>query len=307
MTTQQPLLKLPRACAVSLTYCDVGENGPGMEKLGQKTSHPVSVNDLGAMKQRFEALGGKAEVFDLKAAMEGVDVGHLEVREVAVLVMRGFTDAVLGNGTLAQIESEVQSMQQFGLTDSKALMRGQVKNKNARHNNVVADFVQQPDIAAGRGTVVPFADYAAMSKMRAAAAEWMQQGHPLVAEQNRYFDVASCGIGWHGDAERDVVWGLRVGEATRAMPLMFQAYTRCSTVGPKTTVHLAPGDVYVMSHVAVGKDWRSSSLLTWRHAAGAPSCSYSKDPTPKVAKPAKTIAKPIAKAGKIVRKSPFLN
>tara|TARA_B110000902_G_scaffold233107_1_gene276658 strand:+ start:134 stop:1069 length:936 start_codon:yes stop_codon:yes gene_type:complete len=301
--------KFPAGCAVSLTYCDVGENEPGMEKLGQATSHPVTVKDLLAMKLQFEqgqtdgkAAPGVAEIFDLKAAMDGVDVGGLEVRGASVLVMRNFTDHVLGKGTLAQIESELESMKQDGLTDSKALMRGQVKNKNARHNNVIADFEQSPDIAKGRGTVVPFRKYDALLKMRNMAAMWMQQDHPLVAEQNRYFDVASCGIGWHGDAERDVVWGLRVGEATRAMPLMFQAYTRSEPIGPKTTIHLAPGDVYVMSNVAVGKDWHFSSRLTWRHAAGAPSCSYSKDPTPKVAKPGKTIAK----ASKIVRKSAFL-
>ena len=103
----------------------------GMEKLGHPTSHPVSVQDLKAMKLQYEMgeregnpLNGVADFYDLKAAMEGVDVGGLEVREASVLVMREFTDKVLGEGTLAQIESELESMQRDGLTDSKALMRG---------------------------------------------------------------------------------------------------------------------------------------------------------------------------------------
>ena len=282
---QQPLLKLPPKCAVSLTYCDVGENGPGMEKLGYPTTRPLSVNDLKAMKMRFEGLEGKAEMFDLTAAMEGVNVNGKEVRDAAVLVMRGFANVVLGEGTLARIESEVQGMQQAGLTDGKALMRGKVKNKSARHNNVVSDFEQSPDFAHGHGTVVPFANYDALREMRAIAGDWMQQPYPLVAEQNRYYDVFAggqankgCGIGWHGDGERDLVWGLRVGEATRAMPLMFQAYAHHEPIGPKTTIFLAPGDVYVMSHVAIGKDWKCSSRLTWRHAAGAEACKYSVDP-----------------------------
>jgi len=305
------MLRFPAGCAVSLTYCDVGENEPGMEKLGQETSHRVTVDDLKAMKWQFENghIDGKpkpgvADLYDLKAAMEGVDTGGVEVRDAAVLVMRGFTDHVLGEGVLAKMEHELESMKQNGLTDSKALMRGVVKNKNARHNNVMADFEQAPDHANGKGTVVPFHKYEALRKMRNMAAMWMQQDHPLVAEQNRYFDVTTCGIGWHGDAERDVVWGLRVGDATAAMPLMFNAWHRGDRLGPKTVINLAPGDVYVMSNVAVGKDWHFSSRVTWRHAAGAPTCSYSKDPKPKADKPSKTIAK--ARSKKVVRSSPFL-
>ena len=81
-----------------------------------------------------------------------------------------------------------------------------------------------------------------------------------------------------------MVWGLRVGEATAAMPLMFNAWHRGNPIGPKTVIQLQPGDVYVLSNVAVGKDWHFSSRVTWRHAAGAPSCSYSKDPKPKAVK-----------------------
>lgn len=287
--------------------------------LGQPTSHRVTVNDLAAMKLQFEQgevdglpVHGVAEMFDLKAALqsdEGVNLKVLpEVREASVLVMRNFTDKVLGAGTLAQIESELESMQQDGLTDSKALMRGSVKNKLARHNNVMADFEQAPDIANGRGTVVPFHNYEALRRMRVMAAMWMQQDNPLVAEQNRYFDVASCGIGWHGDAERDVVWGLRVGKATAEMPLMFNAWHRHDPIGPKTVIHLQPGDVYVMSNVAVGKDWHCSSLVTWRHAAGAPTCKYSAPPKPKPTKEEKAakLQKAIAKGKKVVRNSRFV-
>lgn len=279
---------LPVGCAVSLTFCDVGENGIGMEKLGHPTSRPVTVAALEAMKRRFEERAGVAELHDLKGALEGaVDASQLRgappVPEAAVLVLRGFTDAVLGEGKLAQIEFEAQSMMRRGLVDSKALMRGQVKNKNARHNNVIADHEQPPNIPAGKGTVVKFADYPAIAAMRDAAQEWMQQEMPLVAEQNRYFDVKSCGIGFHGDAERDVVWGLRVGKATVKMPLLFNAWHWHEAIGPMTTICLNPGDVYVMSHAAVGKKWKTPSLVTWRHAAGSASCKYSRMKKPKVA------------------------
>ena len=308
---------------MTITFCDVGENGVGMEKLGTPTSHLVTVADLRAMKWQFEnghvagkPAPGVAELYDLKAALEGDSGGSADaeelpvVREASVLVLRGFTDHVLGAGTLARVESELESMQREKLVDSEALMRGSVKNKHARHNNVIADFSQAPDIAKGKGTVVPFSKYEALRKVRNMAAVWMQQDHPLVAEQNRYFDTSTCGIGWHGDAERAVVWGLRVGEAAKRIPLMFRAWHRGSPVGPKTTIWLQPGDVYVMSSVAVGTDWKCSSRVTWRHAAGAASCKYSKDPAPRKETPAEKEAarldKAIAKGKKVVRKSPFL-
>ena len=291
MTSAQKECCLPAKCAVSLTFCDMGENGPGMEKIGCPTNKPVSMDALEAMKRRFEGLdvvGGKkgvAELYNLKDNLvKSHDISRLpEVREAGVLVLRNFADTVLGAGILNGMEKEVQSMKEGGLVDEKALMRGQVKNKNARHNNVIADFSQQACIAEGRGTVVPFENYPLISKMREAAADWMQQDF-LVAEQNRYFDVKDCGIGWHGDAERQVVWGLRLGKATEAMPLMFNAWHRCTPIGAKTVLYLQPGDVYVMSQVAVGTDWKFNSRVTWRHAAGSATCKYSKDPKPKLLK-----------------------
>jgi len=192
------VLHLPDRCAVSLTFADVGENGPRMEKIGRPTTNFISGHDLLRMKHSYEGQNGVAELFDLKKVLEeSVETSKLpEVREAAVLVLRGFTDCVIGEGTLIMIESEVQSMKRDGLVDNKALMHGQVKNKNARHNNVIANFRQSPAIADGKGTVVAFEDYPATRKMRDVAQTWMQQEHPLVAEQNRYYDVETCGIGW---------------------------------------------------------------------------------------------------------------
>lgn len=246
---------------------------------GTPSESPVTVNDLVSMKDTYERMGGNAELFDLRdVLMRSADASSLPptVRKSAVLVMRGFADRILGPDAMAKIEHELESMKLNNLVDSKALMRKSVKNKHARHNNVIADFVQKPDIAAGKGTVVHFKDYPALDSMRKAAATWMKQENPLVGEQNRYFDVKDCGIGWHGDAERNIVWGLRVGKATREMPLMFNAWYQKKSIGHKTVIHFESGDVYVMSQHAVGKDWMSRSRVTWRHAAGSLTCKYSK-------------------------------
>lgn len=195
------MLQLPGSCAVSLTFCDVGENGPGMQKLGVPTERPVTVEDLKRMKGCYEGRNGTADFFDLRAALlDGVDANVFPnfVPESAVLVMRDFANHVLGQETIKKIEHEVESMKRDGLVDTKVLMRGSVKNKHARHNNVIADLDQSPDYTSGKGTVVKFENYPAIESMRQVAKTWMNQQHPLVCEQNRYFDVKDCGIGWHG-------------------------------------------------------------------------------------------------------------
>ena len=59
--------------------------------------------------------------------------------------------------------------------------------------------------------------------------------------------------------------------------MMFQAFHRRAPVGPRTSITLKRGDVYIMTSKAVGTDWLHSSKVTWRHAAGNPvTCSYVK-------------------------------
>jgi hypothetical protein len=88
----------------------------------------------------------------------------------------------------------------------------------------------------------------------------------LVCEGNLYDDPLRNGIGYHGDTERRKVIALRLGEE---MPMHWQWYHRSKPVGEPFQFMLGGGDLYIMSEKAVGNDWRSSSLYTLRHAAGA--------------------------------------
>ena len=85
------------------------------------------------------------------------------------------------------------------------------------------------------------------------------------AEGNKYYDVEKCYIGPHGDFERNIVIGLRLGDS---IPLNFHWYHRFKCIGNKFTINLNHGDLYIMSEKAVGKDWEKSSQLTLRHSAG---------------------------------------
>jgi len=282
------MIQMPANCAVSLTFANRGENSVGMQIIGGPASQLVTKAMLEAAKLQWEngndangmASPGEALLIDLsekvagKACLQGV--GGQE--GAAVLVLRRFVHKLMGEDAVNEVEHELELQLQKGKIDTKALMRGKVKNKNARHNNCMADFEQEPDQANGRGTVCNLIHYPRIHTLANLAAVWMQQDNPLICEQNRYYDVSKCGIGWHGDGEREIVLGARFGEATKNMPMMFQAFYDHSPVGPKTSITLQRGDVYIMTSKAVGTDWKSSSIVTWRHAAGNPlSCSYVKE------------------------------
>ena len=90
------------------------------------------------------------------------------------------------------------------------------------------------------------------------------------AEGNLYHDggIKHTGLGYHGDAERRMVIAIRTGNNT--MPLHYQWFYKSKKVGPNFSVDIAPADLYVMSQKAVGTDWLKKSILTLRHAVGAP-------------------------------------
>jgi len=87
----------------------------------------------------------------------------------------------------------------------------------------------------------------------------------LVAEGNYYYDINKCGIGYHGDAERRKVIGIRVG---KSLPLVFQWYNNNEKISESIIINLNHGDMYIMSEKATGYDWKKKKISTLRHAAG---------------------------------------
>ena len=84
------------------------------------------------------------------------------------------------------------------------------------------------------------------------------------AELNNYFGP-KCKIGFHGDAERKIVFCVRLGQPR---PLYFQAFDKSGfPIGNRITVQLSHGDGYLMSDQAVGYNWLDRANR-WRHAAG---------------------------------------
>lgn len=268
-------------CAYSVTFCDRAENHAGMQMIGSLADSGFSVADLEQAQAAADRLGIAATVHHLHELLPEQQVDGSPA--AAVLVLAGAAEALLSgeepNGAAGLLDEMAGASY-----DEQALMgRGagrKVKTKHARHNHCIADCSQQPDIGAGKGTVVPFSSLPELQALRAALPKLFgPKAKGLVAETNKYFDVRKCGIGWHGDAERRIVIGLRLGAATTSMPLKFQWFQRSKPMGMVLEIGLNHGDMYVMSEKATGSDWLVNKKgLTIRHAAGADKYARNKEP-----------------------------
>lgn len=258
------MMKMPAKTAVTVTFADRGENEAGMQIEGTTTRRTTSVADL----LKLKAANPTFDCYPLQ-----VDNPNIESEPAALLVMRGFVSPDEAD----KLEHEVEAMKAAGCVDTQTLGYGQVRNKRARWNNVISWRRQEPDIAKGKGTIVSFEDWAAFRAVHDRLHEVLEQpaGQKLVGEMNYYFDVDSCGIGFHGDRERNLVAGLSLGEATAKQALKFVPFQECKALQDPIEIKLNRGDVYIMSHKAIGNDAAKRKIVTWRHARGASTCTYS--------------------------------
>lgn len=240
---------------ITLTFGDQGENHVGMQKIGKLAKKGISVERLKEIKKIFEDMGSKCEYVDLNKECE------VKGPEAGLLVIRNGLNKILKNinansGVLFREQSEL-------VWDSKAFMYGRVVDKHARYNLCYADEAQEPDYENKMGRIVAFEDIPATGYIKTVLEKLL--GHSLICEGNRYFDLKSCGIGYHGDSERRIVVGCRIGGN---MPLHYQWFLNSKPVGKNFRIVFHHGDMYIMSDKAVGFDWKSKSILTLRHAAG---------------------------------------
>lgn len=253
---------------VTITFGETAENHVGMQKLGSgpgSISEGFTLAELQQAQVALETRGVLCELVDLVALLPE------ELRPQAapawVLVARQAVQTLLADqggadGLYTEIIQFPHDKQYF---DAR---RKTVLNKQARWNLCISETSQEAALESGRGTVLAFSEVPRVSLIRDTLPDLLgPKAAGLVAETNYYFDTSKCGIGFHGDAERCLVVGVRVGES---LPLHYQWYHRFERVGERARLILHHGDLYVMSAKAVGTDWKRSSILTLRHAAGAP-------------------------------------
>ena len=239
----------------TLTFGDCAENHVRMEQIGVRCGkgEGFSLLDVMRARRKFRQAGAICELVVLNS-------------RTCVLVVRGGVDYLLGDSGSDALKAEQDALPK----DTKALMWGRVVNKHARHNLCFAPVGHPAAYAEGRGTVISYSDVPLTERLWRSLGDWFgpkAAAATLNGEGNYYYDVTRCGIGYHGDSERRKVIAVRLGAT---MPLHFQAFQYGRPVGPHTVIQLGHGDVYMMSEEAVGTEWKSSSKVVFRHAAGSP-------------------------------------
>ena len=261
LLTRDELYKGP---VVTLTFSEVVENHVGMQKLGTELDEGLSGDDLEKIAQKAREMGKECEMINLRDVLPPSSKGD-GVEDAKVLIIRNGSGELADDIFFEQIDLE---------WDQKALMRGKVKNKQARFNLCYADFDQEPDYVSKKGRVVSFDSLEYSSSLREVLHELISETSiggdeplSLLAEGNFYYLSEICGIGYHGDAERKIVIGCRFGAP---MDITWRWYRRSKMVSASSnfTTTLYHGDVYFMSHKATGNDWKKKKIYTLRHSTG---------------------------------------
>lgn len=244
---------------ITLTFGECAENHKGMQMIGQRAAvgQGFQLEDLEAMEEVMNQRGADTMLYTL-------DSGHSKTSKGHVLVIQKGVNILLGShgATHQALFQEQRALDH----DTKVFMYGRVVNKHARWNLCFDEKAQEPDYENKKGRIIPFSDVPLLRAIRDEISGLHPKARDLKVESNYYYDTSKCGIGWHGDTERNKVIGLRLG--TTGIPIYFQWYHEGEPIGDRTRIDLEPGDMYIMSEKAGGSDWKCRSRYTLRHAVG---------------------------------------
>jgi len=247
----------PTNSTFTFTFGDCAENHVGMEQVGKRgaAGSGFTLNELGSIYTNFTNAGYTCFMYDLSHVVTGAP-------QACVLVIKHGVDAILGTKGAKRLFDEQAVLD----VDKKAVMYNRVVNKKARWNLCFDKEGHEPNYEEGKGRVVAYGDVPVTKQLVDSLPAWFgPKAEGLKGEANYYYDITRCGIGFHGDTERRKVIAARVGAS---LPLQYQWFQYNKPVGGRMEIPLEDGDMYVMSEKAVGTDWKSSGLLTLRHATG---------------------------------------
>jgi hypothetical protein len=235
---------------ITITFSEAVENHVGNQQIGQRLEVGLSVQQLNGIKEYYDRQGLQTEMIDLSPLINGF-------AEAKILVIRNYLD----RNEHHRLYNTLSNLN----WDKKCKMKGKVVNKHARHNLCFADFDQVPDYDQGQGRVYNFNQLPELDAIRNNLSDLLNLPVPINAEGNNYYDARKCYIAYHGDRERRIVIGLRLGEQ---FPLYYKGFQRSEPISEPLEIMLNGGDMYFMSDKAVGYDWHKKIIPTLRHAAG---------------------------------------
>jgi hypothetical protein len=250
----------------TITFGDCAENSIGMEQIGSISDKGYTDDELCLIKNNIEN-DFECIHYDLKSVLENsiCDDLYKSIPETSLLLVKNFIPKALG---LADATDKLYSDLTKLECDKKYWSYGRVVNKNARHNLCMSDFDQKADYENKKGTVINFTSVPILNDVRQILPTYFgDKAISLQGELNHYYDVTKCGIGYHGDTERKIVFGLRIG---KPIPLTFTWFYKNQRLTDKIIIidNICSGDLYVMSDYAVGNNWKKRNICTIRHAAG---------------------------------------
>lgn len=232
---------------ITITFGEQAENHVGMQKLGDGLAREgFTPDDLKQIRRDWRAMGHKAQLITLNKAISN------ETEPAKILILRNAANVIIRDAD--QLRDDLKSLK----WDKKALMYGRVVNKTARWNLCFGLKDQEPDYDEGKGRIVAFKRLDLLRKLRIRLPKYLgPKASKLQAEGNYYYNQ-TCGIGYHGDSERRIVIGLRLGESGS---LFYKWHLRGKQVGPRIEVKLHHGDIYIMSEKATGNDWKQKKHI----------------------------------------------
>lgn len=267
---------------VTLTFGDVAENHVGMQQIGEMADSGFSYENLLQAEAFFKSQG--CEVFIIKLndwLPKNIDTGNkkdddrenLELNkannnknfEAYLLVARNGLKC-LGTTTDNLLSEVLMFMWDTKFFNEK---QNKVLNKQARYNVNFSNQHQDANFDKGKGTHIAWNEVPIVKNVKKELiTAFGEKASMLECEGNLYYKKGDTGIGYHGDAERRRVIGLRLGGS---MTMHFNWYYNSRPRGKNISLTLNSGDIYCMSEKNVGTDFMLAPKhqYTLRHAAGA--------------------------------------
>lgn len=248
---------------LTITFGEQAENHKGMQIIGKNINQGYTCSDLEYMKNKLSEQGLKVLLYDLS---ENLDENIRDKNEAKLLIVKNGVEFILSKDENFSKDDLLNELLKLNY-DKKAFMYGRVVNKHARHNLCFSDFEQTADIQNKKGTIVNFTGVPVLNCIRENLPKYFgEKSSNLQGEANFYYDTNKCGIGFHGDSERKIVLGIRLGDS---IPLVYQWFYKNEKVGNQIIFdNIENGDIYLMSEKATGNDWKKKNIYTLRHAAG---------------------------------------
>lgn len=250
---------------ITITFGDHAENHRGMQIISATPDdEPIitgmTVDELDKLGTALREAGFIVELCRLDRQQDD------RIKPAAILIIRDGVNKILSR---VRKNADDVYVEHASLVPDKTILlqSGKIVKKVARWNLCYGEHAQDADIAAGRGTIIPWTLVPLTNAIRRFVSILSPKLRNLVGEGNFYYDPMKCGIRPHGDLERSVVVAVRLG---LPMPLFYQWFSYGRPFGDIMRFDLSHGDMYIMSSRAVGTHNATPSDPILKHWACGP-------------------------------------